>query len=65
MSTVVNCHLCLYADDAMLLISGNDVTQIEKTLEKEIDGTSKSLRATKLSFHLGKTESILFGSVRK
>ena len=65
MSTAVNCDLCLYADDSMLLVSGKNVTQIEKRLEKEMNGISDWLQANRLSLHLGKTESILFGSVRK
>ena len=65
MSTAVNCDLCLYADDSMLLVSGKNVTQIEKALEKEMNGISDWLQANRLSLHLGKTESILFGSVRK
>ena len=30
MSTAVNCDLCLYVNDSILLISGKDVTQVEK-----------------------------------
>ena len=62
MSTAVNCDLCLYADDSMLQISGQDVKQIEKDLEKQMREISKWLQANRLSIHLGKTDSILFGS---
>ena len=67
MSTVVNCDLCLYADDSMLLVSDKNVTQIEKALENEMNGISDWLQANRLSLHLGKTKSrpILFSSVRK
>ena len=65
MSSAVNCDLCLYADDSMLLVSGKNVNEIEKTLESEMNEISKWLQENKLSLHLGKTESILFGSVRK
>ena len=65
MSNAVNCDLCLYADDSMLLVSGKDVKKVEQTLEKEMNEISKWLQANKLSLHLGKTESILFGSVCK
>ena len=65
MSSAVRCDLCLYADDSMLLVSGKNVEEIEKTLKNEMNEISKWLQANKLSLHLGKTESILFGSVRK
>ena len=65
MSTAVNCDLCLYADDSMLLVSGKNVRQIAKALKTEMNGISDLLQANRLSLHLGKTESILFGSVRK
>ena len=48
-----------------LFVSGKNVTQIEKALEKEMNGISDWLQANRISIHLGKTESILFGSVRK
>jgi len=65
MSNAVNCELCLYADDSMLLVSGNNVKEIETTLETEMKNISKWLESNKLSLHLGKTESILFGSKSK
>ena len=49
----------------MLLLSGKNVTQIEKSPEKEMNKISDLLQGNRLSLHLGKTESILFGSVRK
>ena len=63
MLTAVNCDLCLYADDSLLQSSGKDVKEIEKDLEKQMSEISKRLPANRLSLHLGKTESILFGSV--
>ena len=65
MSSAVNCDLCLYADDSMLLVNGKNVKDIEKKLTNEMNEVSKWLQENKLSLHLGKTESILFGSVRK
>ena len=65
MSSAVGCDLCLYADDSMLLVSGKNVEEIEKTLTNEMNEISKWLQENKLSLHLGKTESILFGTVRK
>jgi len=57
--------LYLYADDSMLLVSGKSVTEIEKTLTEEMHKLNNWLQSNKLSLHLGKTESILFGSKRK
>ena len=37
MSSAVNCDLCLYADDSMLLVNGRNVNDIEKKLTKEKD----------------------------
>ena len=65
MTIAVKCDLCLYADDSMLLVSGKSVHQVEQDLKKEINEISKCLHANKLSLHLGKMESILFGSVYK
>ena len=46
MSTAVDCDLCLYANDSMLQISGKDVKQIEKDLEKQMSEISKWLQET-------------------
>ena len=54
MSTAVTCDLCLYADDSMLLVSGKNVTQIEKSLEREMNGINDWLQANRLSLHLRK-----------
>ena len=61
----VRCKLLLYADDSALLISGKDVSSIEQQLSEEMASLSDWLVDNKLSLHLGKTESILFGSKRK
>ena len=65
MPAAVKCKLLLYADDSALLVSGSDVSEIEKTLGNELDSVSKWLIDNRLSIHLGKTESILFGTKRK
>ena len=65
MESVVKCYLILYADDSALLVSGKDVKVIQKTLGKEFCALSSWLVDNKLSSHLGKTESILFGSCKK
>ena len=61
-SAVVNNKLLLYADDSVILVTGKDRLQIEKELSKELQSVSEWLVDNKLSLHLGKTESILFGS---
>jgi hypothetical protein len=58
----VNCKLLLYADDSALLVSGKNPKDIGNTLSKELDSCREWLNDNKLSLHLGKTESILFGS---
>ena len=61
----VNCALYMYADDAALVISGKNVSNIELSLSKNLESLSKWLEENKLSLHLGKTESILFGTHKK
>ena len=58
----VKCKLLLYADDSALLISGNDPKQIADQLSKELNSCRNWLIDNKLSLHIGKTESILFGT---
>lgn len=59
-------HWCLlYADDSALLVSGKSVSEIETSLSKELSNVSDWLVNNKLSLHLGKTESILFGSQKR
>jgi len=65
MSSAIRCKLLLYADDSALLVSGKDLNLIQNTLGDELENVSKWLVDNKLSLHLGKTESILFGSKRK
>jgi len=62
MEDAVNCKLLLYVDDSALLVSGKDVNRIETIISKELQNISNWLVDNKLSLHLGKTESILFGS---
>lgn len=62
MYSAVTCELILYADDSALIVSGDDVEEIQTVLRNELMNVSKWLEANKLSLHLGKTESILFGS---
>ena len=61
----VKCKLLLYADDSALIISGTDPKLIAEELSKELEACQQWLKDNKLSLHLGKTESIIFGSKRK
>ena len=58
----VNCKLLLYADDSALIVSGKDVQNISYCLSNELESCREWLVNNRLSLHLGKTESILFGS---
>ena len=61
----VRCKLLLYADDSTLIVAGSDPKVIADTLSFELNSSREWLIDNKLSLHLGKTESILFGSKRK
>ena len=65
MSAVVKNKLLLYADDSGILVSGKDISHVEKLLTESLGLVSQCLIDNKLSLHLGKTESILFGSKYK
>ena len=65
MCSAVNCKLLLHADDSALIVPGKDVKEIELKLTKELESISNWLIDNKLSLHLGKTESILFGTKKK
>ena len=62
MQAACSCKLFLFADDSALLISGEDKVQVEEALSIELMKVRTWLTDNKLSLHLGKTESILFGS---
>ena len=63
-ASAVICKLLLYADDSALIASGKNVADIESTLSSELEYASNWLSDNKLSLHLGKTQSILFGTKR-
>ena len=62
MSAVVKHKLLLYADDAAILVSGTKTEHVQSLLSGELEMVSEWLIGHKSSLHLGKTESILFGS---
>ena len=54
----------LYADDSGILVSGKNISHVEKLLTESLGIVSQWL-IDKLLLRLGKTESILFGSKYK
>ena len=60
-----DCELYLYADDSTIVAHGNNLESLETKLSKELENIKDWLDSNKLSLHLGKTESIVFGSKRK
>jgi hypothetical protein len=65
MPAVVKNKLLLYADDSAILVSGKSRASIEKDLTEDLEMVNNWLVDNKLSLHLGKTESIIFGSKQK
>ena len=65
MKAGVKCKLTLYADHSALLVSGKDVVYIEQVLSRELKAVNEWLEENRLSLHLGKTQSILFGSKKE
>ena len=61
MSLSVDCRLSLYADDSALLLSHKDSAVIADRLSVELTKCKHWLVDNKLSFHVGKTECLLFG----
>jgi len=62
MSAVVKNTLLLYADDSAILMSARNKSDIENGLSNDLNIVCPWLVNNKLSLHLGKKESILFGS---
>ena len=58
----IKCKLLLYADDSALMVPGLDPESIAEILSNELKSCRQWLIDNKLSLHLGKTESILFGT---
>ena len=60
-----DCKLILYADDSAILFSHRDPETISIKLGTALESCSDWLVDNKLSLHLGKTECIMFGPMRK
>ena len=65
MSASLDCRLSLYADDSTLIASGKSVDLLSSFLTRQLESCSKWLVDNKLSLHVDKCESIIFGSKRK
>lgn len=66
MPVAVKCKVLLYADDCVLLVSGNDVSEIGNTLSSnELESVREWPIGNKLSIHLDETDSILSGNKKK
>jgi retron-type reverse transcriptase len=65
MQMSIGCKLLLYADDSALIFSHNDSETIARRLSDELSNCKRWLVDNKLSLHVEKTESILFGTIRK
>ena len=62
MCQAVNCDLSLYADDSYLTVTHRELEVIEDSLNANLSVLCDWFVDNKLSIHLGKTESILFGT---
>ncbi len=62
---VCECNMLLYANDAALFAFGKDANKIQEKIGEEMVKVKDWLAENKLLLHLGKTESILFGSKYK
>ena len=55
-------NLALYADDSALIASGPDADLVAAFLSEQLTSCRLWLIENRLSLHVGKTESILFGT---
>ena len=65
MNISLTCRLSLYADDSALLFAHRDAKVISDRLSMELSSCKNWLVDNRLSLHVGKTESLLFGSKRR
>ena len=61
----LECRLSLYADDSALIAAGKCANQLASFLSDQLETCSKWLVDNRLSLHLGKTESIIFGTKKR
>lgn len=64
-TVIKDCKVVLYADDTALFASGNDISQIQKTLNDDLARAHQWLNANKLTLNAKKTKSMLFGTSKK
>lgn len=64
MACSLKCRLSLYADDSALVAAGRSVKDLSSFLSSELETCKKWMVDNRLSLHVGKTESIIFGSSR-
>ena len=64
-SMALDCHLASYADDSALIASSQDAKVVADFLSGQLSLCRSWLVDNRLSLHLGKTESILFGTHKK
>ena len=62
MSGDIGNKLLLYADDSTILVADKDISTVENAFQTDLQIVGEWLIDNKLSLHLGKTGSILFGS---
>ena len=65
MYSCLECRLSLYADDSALFMAHKDASFIANQLSTELSKCRKWLIDNKLSLHMGKTESLLFGTRKR
>ncbi|CAM1302576.1 Uncharacterised protein r2_g1254 [Pycnogonum litorale] len=65
LNSVVDHHLFLYADDAVILVNSPNLNNIENSLSYSLYSLNQWFLKNKLSLHPGKSESILFGPPSK
>ena len=65
MNISLTCRLSLYADDSALIFSHHDSIVIADRLSNELSMCKRWFVDNRLSLHVGKTESLLFGSKRR
>ena len=61
----VDCKLSLYADDSALIFAHKDPSHVASFLSSQLSSCKNWLTDNRLSLHIGKTESILFGTSRR